>query len=593
MARYAFARRLAKNAKTKAILEPRHAPMHVLREPASLGPERPVLHFEPDWSEPEWSAPDWSAPDWSAPDWLEAKLPDWATVGTAGADGGPPSARAAGPAVQAKLAASDVNDPLEREAPMDLDSRIRAAVAGGEPLPPSTKTFMESEFGRDFSAVRVHRDGAAARLAAEIGARALTSEQDVFFASGEFRPDTREGSDLIAHELAHVVQQGGSPPVARVQRQAAKEAASECNAADNGGFPLIFDRWLAPPRPAINPVGFAQRKLNLFLRTADARASQLSKTHPKAATFIQTMLSRMTATKAPENPGDALDVDCKFGVNTTHATLAFQAATFPDASPDVAPEGQSMWDGRIGAITWPKLDSLSAAPSAAPGPVPSSPVPAAPGPKPGPKPGVLPAPVSYQINAFIPDTLKGAFPAPGGPFRGRTIFRGPPHPFHRNSCFETDDRSFSTSPTALSRVRLVVNVDPRTALGSAKLDADPTFEVDCATGALKCLKVPSPSGGLKNQVVLSSTLILHQVEFAAGDPCVFGAPNLVIRGNVFIDVGARKVIAQLNSTLFPAFEMYVTSGPAPATVFTLSPVLGSVFALFIPSFNPVGGSAPF
>jgi uncharacterized protein DUF4157 len=80
----------------------------------------------------------------------------------------------------------------------------------GQPLDPATRAFMEPRFGHDFSGVRVHTDSAAAASAKEIRARAYTAANDIVFAGDQFSPSTSQGSKLLAHELAHVVQQGGA-----------------------------------------------------------------------------------------------------------------------------------------------------------------------------------------------------------------------------------------------------------------------------------------------------------------------------------------------------------------------------------------------
>jgi hypothetical protein len=79
----------------------------------------------------------------------------------------------------------------------------------GQPLDPGTRAFMETRFGHDFSQVRVHADTAAALSAREINAQAYTVGRDIVFGSGRFLPGMSEGRQLLAHELAHVIQQSG------------------------------------------------------------------------------------------------------------------------------------------------------------------------------------------------------------------------------------------------------------------------------------------------------------------------------------------------------------------------------------------------
>jgi hypothetical protein len=81
----------------------------------------------------------------------------------------------------------------------------------GRPLEPSTRAFIGPRFGHDFGRVRVHTDARAAESARQVNALAYTVGRDIVFAAGQFRPQSADGRQLIAHELAHVVQQGGRP----------------------------------------------------------------------------------------------------------------------------------------------------------------------------------------------------------------------------------------------------------------------------------------------------------------------------------------------------------------------------------------------
>jgi hypothetical protein len=90
--------------------------------------------------------------------------------------------------------------------------------SSGGPLPQSLRSFFEPRFGHDFSGVRVHADAHAAHKARSMQAQAYTLGKDVVFGAGRFAPHTREGLGLLAHELAHVVQQSGGNR-AQVQRQ--------------------------------------------------------------------------------------------------------------------------------------------------------------------------------------------------------------------------------------------------------------------------------------------------------------------------------------------------------------------------------------
>ena len=88
----------------------------------------------------------------------------------------------------------------------------RAIAAGGTPLPTASRQRMERAFSSDFAAVRVHTGAAAHDTALSLGARALTAGTNILFRTGEYQPGTPGGDRLLAHELAHVIQQAHGLP---------------------------------------------------------------------------------------------------------------------------------------------------------------------------------------------------------------------------------------------------------------------------------------------------------------------------------------------------------------------------------------------
>jgi hypothetical protein len=89
-----------------------------------------------------------------------------------------------------------------------------ALASGGRALDQPTRVSMEKAFGFDFGRVRVHTDSLAAESARSVAAEAYTVGSDVVFGAGRYAPASAEGRKLIAHELAHVVQQRASNDVA-------------------------------------------------------------------------------------------------------------------------------------------------------------------------------------------------------------------------------------------------------------------------------------------------------------------------------------------------------------------------------------------
>lgn len=146
-------------------------------------------------------------------------------------------ASSASPGVQRACACGGSCDECKKKRPEDGNAHVQMKAAGpgnrgameappmvhealrspGQPLDKETRAFMEPRFGRDFSGVRVHTDAKAQESARAVNAKAYTVGSDVVLAAGQPAAGSREGTQLLAHELTHVVQQSGAGP--SVQRQ--------------------------------------------------------------------------------------------------------------------------------------------------------------------------------------------------------------------------------------------------------------------------------------------------------------------------------------------------------------------------------------
>ena len=185
-------------------------------------------------------------------------------------------AKRPGPAAPPKSA--EPRPLLQRSAVAPAPASLPASVQGaldtpGRPLDGATRADMESRFSHDFSAVRIHDGPSAAGSATDVGANAYTVGQDIVFGGGGYAPETPEGRSLLAHELAHTVQQSGlqrssvagvagesSPEYGRLER----EAETAAHAVEMGGQAPPIGRASAPtlsrqtkkPKPAA-PAGAA------------------------------------------------------------------------------------------------------------------------------------------------------------------------------------------------------------------------------------------------------------------------------------------------------------------------------------------------
>lgn len=107
-----------------------------------------------------------------------------------------------------------------------FESQLVQAKGSGDSMDESTRSEMESKMGADFSGVKIHNDITAQQMSADINAKAFTHGQDIYFGSGNYNPQTKDGQELLAHELVHTKQQNGMVrPM--IQRNGDEKAAKE------------------------------------------------------------------------------------------------------------------------------------------------------------------------------------------------------------------------------------------------------------------------------------------------------------------------------------------------------------------------------
>ena len=105
---------------------------------------------------------------------------------------------------------------------------------------------MEPRFGRDFGGVRVHTDARAAASARDVGAFAYTLGNNIVFGAGQFAPGTQEGRQLLAHELAHTVQQGQGVQRDVIQRRSGCSATQDATiTADHAAARTMLSNAIA------------------------------------------------------------------------------------------------------------------------------------------------------------------------------------------------------------------------------------------------------------------------------------------------------------------------------------------------------------
>ena len=143
----------------------------------------------------------------------------------------------------------------------ELPTAVKETVSfGGQSLDAETRAFMEARFGQDFSRIRVHDDAAAGVSAKAVEAQAYTMGEHIVFGAGRYSPSSSSGRELIAHELAHAIQQykghAGNRGAAEREAEEAAEAIRAGKPAHVVGQsgPEPFQRQPAgPPNSPQNP----------------------------------------------------------------------------------------------------------------------------------------------------------------------------------------------------------------------------------------------------------------------------------------------------------------------------------------------------
>lgn len=136
-----------------------------------------------------------------------------------------------------------------------VSSDVVPLTSRGQALEGGTRKFMETALRAGFSSVRVHADALAAESANALGADAYTVGRDIYFASGKYAPASHEGRHLLAHELAHVVQQSKATipqkksakaisglvvsPTDPLEQEAERTAARVVSETSNGQFGVL------------------------------------------------------------------------------------------------------------------------------------------------------------------------------------------------------------------------------------------------------------------------------------------------------------------------------------------------------------------
>ena len=120
---------------------------------------------------------------------------------------------------------------------------VQKQLGAGQTLDGGVRSRMEHAFGESFSGVQVHSDPTAAVLSDSFSARAFTVGPHIAFGAGEYQPGTMIGDALIAHELAHVMQQRGAGEGVAAQRSDGGTSGALEEDADRSAVGAVLSLW--------------------------------------------------------------------------------------------------------------------------------------------------------------------------------------------------------------------------------------------------------------------------------------------------------------------------------------------------------------
>lgn len=197
-------------------------------------------------------------------------------------------------------------DELEQEATRPVMQRIQQRQGGGRALPEAVQRHLEHGLNHDLSAVRIHDDQEADKMAKKVNAVAFTTGQDIYFRAGKFNPNSQSGLELLAHEVTHTVQQSrgqvgkGIDPDSGLEQEAREMGRKLAVSSANRNYVSKTDRKGRVQAPF--------RRLNRTAVTALQLKPSLTPQQVKELSEAKSMLKQANRDMALEIAGAAADL---------------------------------------------------------------------------------------------------------------------------------------------------------------------------------------------------------------------------------------------------------------------------------------------
>ncbi|WP_287267018.1 DUF4157 domain-containing protein [Moorena sp. SIO3A2] len=225
----------------------------------------------------------------------------------------------------------------------NLETKIQSRRGTGQPLPDSTRAFMEPRFGANFSGVRVHTDSSAVQMNKELGAQAFTHGRDIFYGAGK----SPGKNSLTAHELTHTIQQNGGIQAKVIDQQAKKANKVEKKAGfavpikDTPGNGVNQESPTLVKDTDIKPEVEGENTVNTEVVAPQETAETKAETAPKPESQATSVSSGVSPGKnqeamAPEaaNQGMKAEVNQETTATPAETTPLETTAASPESDPD-------------------------------------------------------------------------------------------------------------------------------------------------------------------------------------------------------------------------------------------------------------------
>ena len=209
------------------------------------------------------------------------------------------------PGIHRKCRQCEDEGPVLRKAGESLDDPVGSGTlthvddaisSGGQALDRQTRAFFEPRFGHDFSHVRIHTGSTAARSAKYINASAYTVGSNIVFGQDRYRPQSETGKALLAHELAHTIQQNKKVH-RQVDMDAGIPAPRDAGVPIPAGVPAPVDAGVREELPAAGPRTGQTPGVSgtAFPSCTGAQSTTLAADHSRALQMLDTAIGKLSS----------------------------------------------------------------------------------------------------------------------------------------------------------------------------------------------------------------------------------------------------------------------------------------------------------